>query len=45
MHLPSVHLPTGSGPNGLPVGIQVMGRHHADNQMVVDAQWMWDRLV
>ena len=45
MHLPSVHLPTGSGPNGLPVGIQVMGPNHADNQMVVDAKWMWDRLI
>ena len=45
MHLPSVHLPTGSGPNGLPVGVQVMGRLHADNQMIVDSQWMWDRLV
>ena len=45
MHLPSVHLPTGSGPKGLPVGLQVMGPLHADNQMVVDSQWMWDRLV
>ncbi len=45
MYLPSVHLPTGSGPNGLPVGIQAMGRCHRDSELVIDAQWMWDRLV
>lgn len=45
MHMPSLHLPIGSGPNGLPVGVQVMGQHHADNNLVVDGQWIWDRLV
>jgi Asp-tRNA(Asn)/Glu-tRNA(Gln) amidotransferase A subunit family amidase len=45
MHMPSLHLPLGRGANGLPVGVQVMGWHHADNRLVVDGQWMWDRLV
>ena len=45
MHMPSLHLPLGHGANGLPVGVQVMGWHHADNRLVVDGQWMWDRLV
>ncbi len=45
MHLPSVHLPTASGPNGLPVGIQAMGRRHGDSRLAVDARWMWDRLA
>jgi Asp-tRNA(Asn)/Glu-tRNA(Gln) amidotransferase A subunit family amidase len=44
LHLPLINLPVASGPQGLPVGIQLAGRHGADNKLLADAQWVRDRL-
>ena len=34
---PAVSLPTGVGENGLPVGLQVVGRHHETNALMQTA--------
>ena len=34
---PAVSLPTGGGENGLPVGLQVVGRHHETNPLMQTA--------
>ena len=31
---------SGSGPNGLPLGIQLIGRYNHDNQLVTDTEWV-----
>jgi Asp-tRNA(Asn)/Glu-tRNA(Gln) amidotransferase A subunit family amidase len=43
--LPCVHLPFGSGRNGLPVGLQLVGRQGEDHRLLASAQWCWDRLT
>jgi amidase len=42
LHTPSIALPTHRGPNGLPVGIQLVGPRYADRQLLACAQWVWD---
>ncbi len=37
---PAVHLPFSSGPQGLPVGLQVLGPPHADYKLLSTARWM-----
>ena len=44
MGTPAITLPTHIAANGLPVGIQLVGRHGADNKLLSDAQWVRDRL-
>ena len=44
LHLPLINVPVATGPQGLPVGIQLVGRHGADNKLLADAQWVRDRL-
>ena len=44
LHVPLISLPVATGPQGLPVGIQLVGRHGADNKLLADAQWVRDRL-
>jgi amidase len=39
LQLPCVALPFGSGPRGLPVGIQLIGRLHEDARLLAVAQW------
>jgi Asp-tRNA(Asn)/Glu-tRNA(Gln) amidotransferase A subunit family amidase len=43
--LPCVHLPFGSGRNGLPVGLQLVVRQGEDHRLLACAQWCWDRLT
>jgi Asp-tRNA(Asn)/Glu-tRNA(Gln) amidotransferase A subunit family amidase len=43
--LPCVHLPFGSGRNGLPVGLQLVGRQGEDHRLLACAQWCCDRLA
>lgn len=38
--VPALHLPTGTGPAGLPLGVQVVGVPHADEHMVGTALWL-----
>jgi Asp-tRNA(Asn)/Glu-tRNA(Gln) amidotransferase A subunit family amidase len=42
--LPCVHLPFASGRNGLPVGLQLVGRRGEDHRLLAAAQWSMDRL-
>ncbi len=37
---PCVTLPAGSGPRGLPLGVQLVGLHHADDRLLSLAAWV-----
>ena len=37
--VPCITLPHGSGPNGLPLGIQLIARHGHDSRLLVVAEW------
>jgi Asp-tRNA(Asn)/Glu-tRNA(Gln) amidotransferase A subunit family amidase len=43
--LPCVHLPFTRGSNGLPVGLQLVGRWGEDHRLLSSAQWIYDRLT
>ena len=43
--LPCVHLPFAQGHNGLPVGLQLVGRAGDDHRLLAAAQWCWERLA
>ncbi|HET7596972.1 MAG TPA: amidase [Burkholderiales bacterium] len=38
--LPCITLPCGAGPNGLPLGVQLIGRHGGDAGLFVIAEWV-----
>lgn len=42
--LPCVHLPLGRGANGLPVGLQLVGRLGDDHRLLAAAQWVMQRV-
>jgi amidase len=44
LHVPAITLPTHRGPNGLPVGIQLVAARHADAQLWACARWVWQQL-
>lgn len=44
-HGPQMTLPVFKGPNGLPVGIQVVARRNEDRKLFSAAQWVYDRLT
>jgi amidase len=44
LHVPTVTLPTHRGPNGLPVGIQLVGRQFDDRRLMACARWVWDKI-
>jgi amidase len=44
LHVPTLSLPTHRGPNGLPVGIQLIGRRYDDQRLFACAKWVWERL-
>jgi Asp-tRNA(Asn)/Glu-tRNA(Gln) amidotransferase A subunit family amidase len=44
LYVPCLTLPAGAGPNGLPVGIQLVGRRHDDERMLATALWVERRL-
>jgi amidase len=41
---PSMSLPTHRGPNGLPVGLQVVARRYDDDRLFACARWIMERL-
>ena len=41
MHGPCITLPAFSGPNGLPVGVQLVGPTGSDNRLIQLAGWAW----
>lgn len=42
--LPCIHLPFTTGHNGLPVGLQLIGRHGEDHRLLAAAHWVHERL-
>jgi Asp-tRNA(Asn)/Glu-tRNA(Gln) amidotransferase A subunit family amidase len=40
LHVPCVTVPAGTGPNGLPLGIQIVGRHGDDRSVLAWARWV-----
>jgi Asp-tRNA(Asn)/Glu-tRNA(Gln) amidotransferase A subunit family amidase len=44
LHTPTVTLPTAVGPNGLPVGIQLVGRRYDDERLIAGVKWVFDTL-
>lgn len=40
LHLPSISLPLCKGPNGLPVGVQFVGKFDRDAELLAIAQWI-----
>ncbi|HXF65904.1 MAG TPA: amidase family protein, partial [Burkholderiales bacterium] len=41
MHVPSIALPVFRGPNGLPVGAQLVGRRSQDRRLLAVARWAY----
>src|SRR5918997_3986640 len=41
LHVPTVSLPTHRGPNGLPVGVQLVGPRYRDEALLRGASWAW----
>ncbi len=44
LYMPCLTLPAGVGPDGLPVGIQLVARRHADERLLEVGLWVEDRL-
>ena len=44
MHTPCATIPAFSGPNGMPVGVQIVGPVGADDRMLGLTQWIADRI-
>jgi Asp-tRNA(Asn)/Glu-tRNA(Gln) amidotransferase A subunit family amidase len=44
LHTPALSLPTHRGPNGLPVGIQLVAPRDADRQLLACAHWVWGKI-
>ena len=44
LYVPAMSLPTHSGPNGLPVGIQMVAPRYQDERLFACARWVWERL-
>ena len=45
LHVPCITLPTARGPNGLPVGIQLVGPYLGDDGLLGDAHWTAQQLM
>src|SRR5205085_1757239 len=44
LYMPCLTLPAGEGPDGLPVGIQLVGRRHDDARLLAVGLWVERRL-
>jgi amidase len=44
-HVPAITLPVFTGPHGLPVGAQLIGKRHEDQALFAAAQWVWQQLT
>ncbi len=42
-HVPAVTLPLYKGPNGLPIGAQLIARRNADRALFSAARWVWNQ--
>jgi Asp-tRNA(Asn)/Glu-tRNA(Gln) amidotransferase A subunit family amidase len=45
LHVPAISLPTHRGPNGMPVGIQLIARRYDDPRLFACARWVWGELL
>ena len=45
LHTPTITLPTHLGPNGLPIGIQLIGRLYDDETLLAAARWVSAQLA
>ena len=43
LHVPAITIPTHRGPNGMPVGLQLVARRGADDLLLSVAEWVWAR--
>jgi amidase len=43
LRTPALSLPTHQSPNGLPVGIQLVGPRYTDRELLAWAHWVWDK--
>ena len=44
LHMPCLTMPAGEGPDGLPVGIQLVGKRHADARLLDTGLWVESKL-
>jgi Asp-tRNA(Asn)/Glu-tRNA(Gln) amidotransferase A subunit family amidase len=44
LYMPCLTLPAGRGPDGLPVGVQLVARRHTDERLLATALWVEARL-
>ena len=44
LHVPAINLPCGFGPQGLPLGVQIIGRRGDDARALAVADWAHPRL-
>jgi Asp-tRNA(Asn)/Glu-tRNA(Gln) amidotransferase A subunit family amidase len=44
LHMPCLTMPAGEGPDGLPVGIQLIGKRHGDARLLDIGLWVESRL-
>jgi Asp-tRNA(Asn)/Glu-tRNA(Gln) amidotransferase A subunit family amidase len=44
LHVPAVSIPVFKGPNGMPIGAQLIGKRHDDRKLFACAQWAWEKL-
>jgi Asp-tRNA(Asn)/Glu-tRNA(Gln) amidotransferase A subunit family amidase len=44
LHTPTMTLPSHRGPNGLPVGIQLVAQRYDDDRLFACARWVWDKI-
>mgnify|MGYP001250781486 FL=1 len=40
LHMPAITLPLFTGPNGLPIGVQLVARRHDDDRLLAIARWV-----
>jgi amidase len=45
LHVPSISVPVFKGPNGLPVGAQLVAKHHDDRRLLSVARWICRQLA
>lgn len=45
LHVPCVTVPAGAGPDGLPLGVQIVGVRGSDRHLLAVAQWVADALM
>jgi amidase len=44
LYTPALTMPTHRGPNGMPVGIQLVALPHEDRRLFAAARWVWQQL-